>query len=123
MCARSTVRARHSAQLGALDDAPMRANFATLREKSRDITVAPALLIIRRMIGKDDELKDRIQARKHAMQAKLDELKADGRKEARSTTDKLKKSLDELEDSVKDGWDNLSDAVRTKLNSWLDRNP
>jgi hypothetical protein len=85
--------------------------------------VAPALLIIGRMIGKDDELKDRVQARKHAMQAKYDELKADGRSEARSTRDKLKKSLDELEDSVKDGWDNMSDAVRTKLNSWLDRNP
>ena len=85
--------------------------------------MAPALLTTTRMIGKDDELKDRIQARKHAMQAKLDELKADSRSEARGTRDKLKKSLDELEDSVKDGWDNLSDAVRTKLNSWLDRNP
>ncbi len=30
--------------------------------------------------------------------------------------------LDELEEAVKDGWDNLSDAVRDKLNRWLDRN-
>jgi hypothetical protein len=87
------------------------------------IAVAPALLKFRRMIGKDDELKDRIQARKHSMQAKLAELKADSREEARKTSAKIKKSLDELEDSVKDGWDNISDSVRTKLNSWLDRNP
>ncbi|HUQ02223.1 MAG TPA: hypothetical protein VM261_06975 [Kofleriaceae bacterium] len=76
-----------------------------------------------RMIGKDDELKDRVQARKHSMQAKLSELKADSRSSAAEARDKLTKSLDELEDTVKDGWDNVSDAVRTKLNRWLDRNP
>lgn len=85
--------------------------------------VASTLLTLLAMIGKDDELKDRIQARKHSMQAKLSELKADSRKEAAEARDKIKKSLDELEESVKEGWDNLSDSVRTKLNRWLDRNP
>lgn len=75
------------------------------------------------MIGKDDELKDRIRARKRAMQAKLSELTADSRAEAREARDKIKRSLDELEESVKDGWDSMSESVRTRLNRWLDRNP
>jgi len=74
------------------------------------------------MITKADELKDRIEARRHLLQAKLAELKADTRHEAAAAHDKIKKGLDELEDAMKDGWDSMSDALRTKLNSWLDRN-
>jgi hypothetical protein len=74
------------------------------------------------MLSKSDELKDRVEARRHMLQAKLSELKADTRKEAAEARDKIKNGLDELEDAVKDGWDNLSDSVRDKLNRWLDRN-
>ena len=72
------------------------------------------------MLDKKDELKDRIEARKHELLSKFNDLMADGRKEAGETRDKLKAKLDELEASLKNGWDNVSDAVRTKLNQWLD---
>ena len=72
------------------------------------------------MLDKKDELKDRIEARKHELISKFNELKADTRHEAGEARDKLKVKLDELETSLKNGWDNLSDAVRTKLNQWLD---
>jgi hypothetical protein len=68
-----------------------------------------------------DELKDRIEARKHELLAKLNELKADARAEAASRRDSIKLRLDEVEAYLKDGWDSVSDAVEQKLNSWLDR--
>lgn len=74
------------------------------------------------MLSNTDQLKDRVNARKHELLAKMNELKADSRKDASSARDKLKAKLDELEETVKDGWDNLSDAVTEKLNRWLDNN-
>ncbi len=73
------------------------------------------------MITTADELKDRVEARRHQLMAKLSELKADTRHEAGEARDKIKQGLSDLEDTLRDGWDNVSDAVRTKLNSWLDR--
>lgn len=77
--------------------------------------------IRRTMLDKKDELKDRIEARKHELLSKYNELKADGRAEAAKNRDKIKAKLDELESDLKDGWDKLSDKARAKLNSWLDR--
>jgi hypothetical protein len=68
-----------------------------------------------------DELKNRIEARKHELLAKLSELKADARAEAAERRDALKHRLDEVEAYLKDGWDNVSSSVEQKLNSWLDR--
>jgi hypothetical protein len=73
------------------------------------------------MLDKSDELRDRIEARKHELLAKYNELKADGRKEASGARDKIKSRLDELELHLKSGWDKVNDDVRTRLNSWLDR--
>ena len=73
------------------------------------------------MLDKSDELKDRVEARKHELLSKFNELKADTRKEAAETRDQIKAKLAEIESDLKEGWDKLSDAVRTKLNSWLDR--
>jgi hypothetical protein len=73
------------------------------------------------MSSKGDELKDRVKARKHELLSKYNELKADSRKEASSARDRVKARLDELEDTLKAGWDNLSDAAKAKLNQWLDR--
>lgn len=73
------------------------------------------------MLDKSDELKDRIEARKHELLAKYNELKADGRKEAGQKRDQIKAKLDELETDLKEGWDKVSDNVRAKLNKWLDR--
>ena len=71
-------------------------------------------------MSKADELKDRVEARKHELLAKFNELKADTRHETAAARTKLKGKLDELETHLKDGWDKVSDAVRSKLNQWLE---
>lgn len=73
------------------------------------------------MLKTNDELKDRIEARKHDLLSRLHELKADTRHEAMEARDTAKQKLDELENYLKDGWDKVSDATRAKLNKWLDR--
>jgi hypothetical protein len=73
------------------------------------------------MMNKGDELRDRVEARKHELLAKYNELKADTRHEAAEARTRLKTRLDELELQIKDGWAKVSDDVRTKLNHWLDR--
>ncbi|HEY6177257.1 MAG TPA: hypothetical protein VIX73_22525 [Kofleriaceae bacterium] len=72
------------------------------------------------MLDKSDELRDRIEARKHELLAKYNELKADSRKEASETRTRLKARLDELEGHLKIGWAKVSDDVRVKLNRWLE---
>jgi len=73
------------------------------------------------MFTKSEELKDRVEARRHELLSKYNELKADTRKEAGDTRTKLKAKLDEIAEDVKDGYENISDKVKTKLNEWLDR--
>ncbi|HZJ62298.1 MAG TPA: hypothetical protein VFD36_02145 [Kofleriaceae bacterium] len=73
------------------------------------------------MLDKSDELRDRVEARKHELLAKYNELKADGKRDAAQARDKVKAKLDELELHLKNGWTKVSDDVRTKLNKWLDR--
>jgi hypothetical protein len=77
--------------------------------------------LITGMLKKTDELKNRIEAKKHELQARLAELKADTKEDAASARDSIKQRLDELETALKDGWDNVTEAVAGKLNSWLDR--
>lgn len=72
------------------------------------------------MLEKTDELKDRIEARKHELMSKFADLKADTRHEAGKARDAIKAKLDDLEVSLKEGWNNLSEAARTKLNQWLE---
>jgi len=66
-----------------------------------------------------DSLKDRVEARKHELLAKLSEMKADARSDANEARTKVKHKLDELELHLKVGWDKLSDATRAKLDQWL----
>jgi predicted HicB family RNase H-like nuclease len=73
------------------------------------------------MLDKSDELKDRVEARRHQILSKYNELKADTRKEASEAAKKLKARLDEVEDTLKTGWQNMSEAAKAKLNKWLDQ--
>ena len=73
------------------------------------------------MISEQEELKDRIKAKQRELEARFSELKADSRSEARDERDRVRSRLDELQETIKDGWDNLSDRVAAKLNDWLDR--
>lgn len=72
-------------------------------------------------MDKSDELRDRVEARKHELLAKYNELKADSRKEALEARTRLKAKLDELEAHLKLGWAKVNDEVRTKLSQWLER--
>ena len=73
------------------------------------------------MLDKSDELRDRVEARKHELLAKYNELKADTRHEAAEARARVKTRLEELEVQLKSGWTDLKDDVRTKLNQWLER--
>jgi DNA-binding transcriptional MerR regulator len=73
------------------------------------------------MMNNTEELKDRVNAKKHELQAKLSELKADARAEARETRTKLQSKLDELEEDLKEGWEKVSETTAAKLNRWLER--
>jgi F0F1-type ATP synthase membrane subunit b/b' len=84
-------------------------------------TLVPRMQSLRVMLDKSDELKDRVEARRHQLLSKFNELKADTRKEASEARSKLKARLDEIEDTLKTGWNNISEAAKTKLNQWLDR--
>ena len=66
-----------------------------------------------------DELKDRVEAKKLSLQAKIKELQADARSTSREEAQNLQSRLDALADSVKDGWDDMTEAVAGKLNDWL----
>jgi hypothetical protein len=71
------------------------------------------------MLSKNEQLKDRVSARKHELMSKLKDLSADSRQEGAKTRDAISAKLRDLDDMLKDGWDNVSDTVRDKLNQWL----
>ena len=73
------------------------------------------------MLSKGDELRDRVEVRKHELLAKFNELKADTRHEAAAARTRLRARLDELELHLKTGWTKINDEVRTSLNKWLER--
>ncbi len=72
------------------------------------------------MLNKSDELRDRVEVRKHELLAAYNQAKADARKEASAARDKAKAKLDELEAHLKDGWEKVNDSVRLKLDKWLE---
>ena len=72
-------------------------------------------------MNKRDELASRVTARKHELLAKYNELKADTQRDAMEKRDQIKSRLDEIEDAIKDGWENMSDAVAARVNKWLDK--
>ena len=74
------------------------------------------------MPSKHDELRDRLEARKHELLAKYDQIKADTRHEAAGARTRLKAvRLDELELHFKAGWAKVHNDVRTKLKTWQER--
>jgi hypothetical protein len=72
-------------------------------------------------MNKRDELANRVKARTHELQAKYNELKADTQHEAMEKRDQIKARLDEIQEAIKDGWDNMSDAVAARVNKLLDK--
>jgi len=71
------------------------------------------------MMTKMEELKDRVEAKRHELLAKLNELKADARAEAQEQHHRVREKLADLERTLKGGWDKVSNEVAAKLNEWL----
>jgi hypothetical protein len=70
-------------------------------------------------MSQTDELKKRIEAKKLSLQAKIKELQADTEATSREEAQKLQAKLDSLNESIKGGWDSMSEAIAGKLNEWL----
>ena len=70
-------------------------------------------------MSQTDELKKRVEAKKLSLQAKIKELQADAQATSREEVRSLQAKLDDLNESVKDGWDSVTEAVSGKLNKWL----
>lgn len=66
-----------------------------------------------------NELKDRVEAKRLRLQAKIRELKADTRSASREEAKKLQAKLDALSKNLKGGWGNMTEKVMGKLNDWL----
>lgn len=71
------------------------------------------------MTNKSIELRHRVEARKKELEANLERAKADAQGEVSETVERIQHKLNELNDHLKEGWDNLSDAVADRLNEWL----
>ena len=102
-------------------DAHLRASAQSTRTDRR---ISPTTNGMRRavplrMYSTTDELEDRINVRKYELMAKLAEFKADTKAEASTDMETVKAKLAKLEHSLKDGWDNMTEAVKTQLNDWL----
>lgn len=71
----------------------------------------------------EPDLEARIKLRRAELVAKLRELRADVRLEATQAGDRLKAKLSEvahiLKEGVVDGWTNLGDSAKHKLEHWL----
>ena len=65
------------------------------------------------------ELKDRVEAKRKRLEARISELKADTRAEAREESGKLQRKLEEIKDATSEGWDDLSDKAAARLNKLL----
>lgn len=66
-----------------------------------------------------DELRNRIESKKHEIQKKIADYKADSSSEKRERIETLQGRLEELEKHVSDGWNDISESVAGKLNEWL----
>ena len=66
-----------------------------------------------------EELKARFDAKKKQLEADIAALKADARGGANDKIAATQGRLKEMEESVKDGWDNVTEAISQKLNDWL----
>jgi len=73
----------------------------------------------RAMLKQREELKDRVEARRREWEAHLANLKADGRAEAREEIKKLETRLQEIQEKLKSGWDNLSEEASARINELL----
>lgn len=73
-----------------------------------------------------DELKSRIEAKRHQLQARLSELKADTQQaaahvaaDAREELAHVEGRLRELGELLREGWEDVTERISDRLRSWL----
>ena len=71
------------------------------------------------MTSKTSELRHRVEAKKKELEASLERAKADAQGEVSEAVERIQLKLNELNDYLREGWDNLSEAVADRLNEWL----
>lgn len=71
------------------------------------------------MDQKMEELKHRVQARRKELEARLEQARADAHGRAGDAVDEVRARLQELERTIKDGWESLGDEAVARLNDWL----
>lgn len=70
-------------------------------------------------LSQKEELKDRVRAKRKEIEARLAQESADAKAQGRESKKQLEQKLEELNDLLKDGWDDLTEGVAAKLNTWL----
>ncbi len=70
-------------------------------------------------VSEREELRDRVEAKRKRLEARLAEARAEGRKHGREAVEKIQQSLSDLKEMMAGGWDEVSEAVSAKLNAWL----
>jgi hypothetical protein len=71
------------------------------------------------MADRTNELKHRVNAKKAQLTQKLEQLKAEAHGTKTDEIEKLEKSLQDVNDTLKSGWENLSEDAVARLNDWL----
>ena len=71
------------------------------------------------MGNEKQELKLRVEAKKKALEAQIAQLKVDSVGGTNDAIDALQKQLNSVQSDLKSGWENMSESIAGKLNSWL----
>jgi len=72
------------------------------------------------MTTQTQELKHRVEARKKELQSKLERMKADAAGSSDDAKKDVERRLAELDQTLRDGFDNLTDQAVAKINALLD---
>lgn len=66
-----------------------------------------------------EELKSRIEAKRKKLEADLAQAKADAMGQGNEAVASIERKLEELNGTLRSGWDNLTENAAKKLNDWL----
>ncbi len=72
-------------------------------------------------MNEKEQLKKRVSAKRKELEAKIERAQADGSKNANDAVERARQELDELKNTIKTGWDDLTEGVAGQINAWLDR--
>ncbi len=71
------------------------------------------------MTTSKEELKHRVLAKKHELQQKLEQFQADAQGKADQKVGQIESKLKEMDDILRSGWEQLTEAGANRLNEWL----